>query len=104
MPYVKSFKSFNSNNAKETKKIEEQDTGLSLGGTDPEFKMQQDEIKNLRSAINKMENEILMRKNELNTKVIALENAVKVKADRETAVKNQNQTPEGAPAPEEPKP
>jgi len=94
MPYVKSFKSFNTANSKETKKIEEQDTGLSLGGTDPAFKSQQDEIKNLRTTINKLENDILQKKNELNNKVIALENAVKIKADQELALRNQNSNQE----------
>jgi hypothetical protein len=90
MGYVKSFKSFNNEAGKavKTRKIEEQDTGLTLGGSDPQFKTQQDDIKLLRSTINKMENDLVQRKNELNTKVIALENAVKIKEQEEEAKRN----------------
>jgi hypothetical protein len=84
MGYVKSFKSFNNDAGKavKTRKIEEQDTGLTLGGDDPQFKNQQDEIRLLRSSINKMENDLVQKKNELNTKVISLENAVKLKEEQ----------------------
>lgn len=93
MGYVKSFKSFNNEASKvskdvKTRKIEEQDTGLTLGGSDPQFKTQQEDIKLLRATINKMENDLVQRKNELNTKVIALENAVKIKEQEEEAKRN----------------